>query len=192
MEETSYKDWLQELEQAYLKLKSVCSHVFIAGQSMGGVLSLIVGNKVNPAGVITINAAFSVPGYEVYKDEHDWKYVQEGQPDIKDDSVIEITYPAVPVHAIKQLLALIEIGKDTLARVTSPLLLFKSLDDHVVPAESSDYVYNHVSSIEKQIVELTNSYHVASMDFDKFAIVDQTETFIQKTLERTAKKCKVS
>lgn len=192
LEETTFRDWLTELENAYYKLKLSCSHVFIAGQSMGGVLSLILANKVNPAGIITINAAFSVPGYELYKDELDWKYVQEGKPDIKDDSVIEITYPAVPVHAIKQLLALIEIGKENLSRITSPILLFKSLDDHVVPADSTDYVYNHVLSFQKQIVELTNSYHVASMDFDKIIIVDQTEDFIQKALGKTTKQYKVS
>lgn len=187
LKETTFHDWLTELENAYYKLKSNCSYVFIAGQSMGGVLSLILANKVNPDGVITINAAFSVPGYEQYKDEHDLKYVQEGKPDIKDDSVIEITYPAVPVHAIKQLLALIEIGKDSLSHITSPLLLLKSLDDHVVPAVSTDYIYNNVSSWFKQIVELTNSYHVASMDFDKFKIVEHTADFIGNTLTGSTK-----
>lgn len=192
LEETIYTDWLTELEQAYYKLKAVCSHVFIAGQSMGGVLSLILANKVNPAGVITINAAFSVPGYELYKDAPDLEYVQEGKPDIKDDSVIEITYSAVPIHAIKQLLTLIEIGKEKLSRITSPILLFKSLEDHVVPHASTDYVYNTASSWYKQIVELTNSYHVATMDFDKFNIVDSTEDFIQKTVVEATKQCKVS
>lgn len=192
LEATTFNEWLTELEHAYYKLKSVCSHVFIAGQSMGGVLSLILANKVNPAGVITINAAFFVPGYELYKDEYDLKYVQEGKPDIKDDSVIEITYPAVPVHAIKQLLAVIEIGKENLSRITSPLLLFKSLDDHVVPAASTDYVYKNASSWSKQIVELTNSYHVATMDFDKFNIVEDAEAFIRKTVKNTLEECKVS
>ncbi len=192
LEETTFHDWLTELEHAYDKLKSVCSHIFIAGQSMGGVLSLILANKGKPAGVITINAAFSVPGYELYKDEHDFKYVQEGKPDIKDDSVIEITYPAIPVHAIKQLLAVIEIGKENLSRVTSPLLLFKSIDDHVVPAENTDYVYHNVSSWSKQIVELTNSYHVASMDFDKFNIAEYTEEFIRKTVKNAISEYKVS
>ncbi|MEC1717641.1 alpha/beta hydrolase [Schinkia azotoformans] len=190
--ETTFQDWLTELEHAYDKLKSTCSHVFIAGQSMGGVLSLILANKVNPAGVITINAAFSVPGYELYKEAHDFDYVQEGKPDIKDDSIIEITYPAVPVHAIKQLLTVIKIGKENLSRVTSPLLLFKSLDDHVVPAESTNYVYHNVSSWSKKIVELTNSYHVATMDFDKFNIVEYTEGFIRKTVINALSGYKVS
>ncbi|HHW37882.1 MAG TPA: alpha/beta fold hydrolase [Bacillales bacterium] len=192
LEGTTFHDWLTELEQAYYKLNSICSHVFIAGQSMGGVLSLILANKVNPAGIITINAAFSVPGYELYKDEDDLKYVHEGKPDIKDDSVIEITYPSIPVHAIKQLFGLIDLGKDSLSHITSPLLLFKSLDDHVVPAESTDYVYHNVSSWSKQIVGLTNSYHVATMDFDKFTIVNQTANFIKETVAEATTQYKVS
>lgn len=192
MEETTFAEWIADLEHAYSELKKVCSHVFIVGQSMGGALSLLLSKKVNPSGVITLNAAFSVPGYEQYKNELALQYVPEGKPDIKDDSVIEITYPFVPVHAIKQLLAVIEISKANLSEVTCPLLLFKSIEDHVVPAESTNYVYDHVSSWQKEIVELKNSYHVASMDHDKFTVVEHAEWFIRKIVESTALECKIS
>lgn len=192
LEEATFEDWLTELEQAYEELKKDCSHVFIVGQSMGGALSLLLAKNVKTSGVVTINAAFSVPGYEFYKNEQVSKYVEEGQPDIKDSSVTEITYPFVPVHAIKQLLAIIDHSKENLSHITCPLLLFKSLEDHVVPAASTDYVYNNVSSTQKEMVELKNSYHVASMDFDKFTIVEQTERFIRNIVKRTVNAYKVS
>lgn len=192
LEEATHEDWLDQLEQDYYKLKQVCNDVFIVGQSMGGALSLLLANKVKPSGVITINAAFQVPGYELYKDEQIIKYVQEGKPDIKDDSVIEITYPFVPVHAIKQLLSVIEISKKNLLHVTSPLLLFKSIHDHVVPPASTDLVYENVSSCQKEMIELTNSYHVASMDFDKNVIIQSSEIFIRNIIAGATRQMRVS
>lgn len=192
LEDATFTDWLEELEFAYQQLKQICSHVFIAGQSMGGALSLLLATKLNPSGVIAINAAFSVPGYESFKNENDLKYIQEGKPDIKDDSVIEITYPMIPIHAVKQLLAIIEMSKSNLSKVTCPLLLFKSLEDHVVPHENTDFVYSQVSSWQKEIIQLKNSYHVASMDFDKFNIVQHSEAFIANIVQQAAKQCRVS
>lgn len=180
LESCCYMDWIEDLEKAYLKLNKVCRNIFIAGQSMGGTLALQLACKHKEiSGLITINAALDVPGYEFFQDKSEPRFIPEEKPDIKADGIEEITYSAVPITAVQKLLGLIKITKTKIADVACPILIFKSEEDHVVPPKSSDFLFETVSSAVKQIISLTNSYHVASMDHDKEIIANQTADFIR-------------
>lgn len=175
----SYREWIEEIKTAFNQLKRECTNVFIVGQSMGGTLALFLGSEIkNVSGIITINAAIKVPFYQQYKYKTSPLFIAEGKPDIKDESVFEIAYENVSLHAIKQLLSLIDRTKEQLANVTCPLILLKSKIDNVVPPKSTDYIFNKVNSSYKKVISLDNSYHVASMDFDKEKIVKVTSNFI--------------
>lgn len=181
LELATFTDWIKQLEDNYIDLKKQCDEVYIVGQSMGGLLSLLVASRFQDVtGIITINVALEVPGYAQYKNKNIPRYLEEGAPDIKDQSIFEITYPKVPLHAIKQLLSLIDYTTDKLPAINSPLLLFHSTVDNVVPPKSTNYVYDNVSSIQKDIIELKNSYHVASMDYDHPKIISDTISFISE------------
>lgn len=180
LEACCYTDWIKDVEQAYLKLKKICRIVFIAGQSMGGILAVHLAAKYKEiSGVITINAALHVPGYESFENQSEPRYIPEGKPDIKAEGIEEITYSAVPITAVHNLLNLIKSVKPKLSNVSCPALIFKSEEDHVVPPDSSDTLYEKVSSTMKQIISLDNSYHVASMDYDKEIIADKTADYIR-------------
>ncbi|PIB51915.1 carboxylesterase, partial [Pseudomonas sp. 2822-17] len=64
--------------------------------------------------------------------------------------------------------------------VESPVLLFRSTIDNVVPPVSTSDAYDQLKTPYKQIKELTNSYHVASMDFDNDQIVEESIEFIKQ------------
>lgn len=69
--------------------------------------------------------------------------------------------------------------KERLPEIKCSILIFKSLEDHVVPPYNQDYIYNHVGSTQKELVELKNNYHVATLDNDWELIVEKTQDFIQ-------------
>ncbi len=187
-EDCCFTDWIQNIEEAYKKLKKVCRRIFVAGQSMGGILAAHLACRHQDIdGLITINAALSVPGYEVFQHEIEPRFIPEGKPDIKADDIEEITYEAVPIKAVHNLLTLIKTTKPVLSEVTCPTLIFKSEEDHVVPASSSDVLFHAISSPFKQMVSLTNSYHVASMDFDKDVIAEKTAAYIELCCSREYK-----
>jgi carboxylesterase len=73
-----------------------------------------------------------------------------------------------------------EETRGMLTTVTCPALAFKSLEDHVVPAENTDYLINHIQSDIKESTTLYNSYHVASMDYEKELIAEQCCIFIKE------------
>ncbi|AZV41010.1 alpha/beta hydrolase [Peribacillus asahii] len=179
MEEATYLDWIDDLHEAYLLLKQTCHSIFVIGQSMGGALALHLATKETFDGVLTINAALSVPEYEVLANQVQPRFITEGKPDIKDPEAAEITYEQVPLKAVFQLLNIMKVVKQELPKVKCPSMLFVSPEDHVVPAQCTDDIYNSVSASHKEKVILPNSYHVASLDYDKDKIVERAVNFIQ-------------
>ena len=182
MEKCIYQDWLQSIEDGYYFLRKHCQEIFVIGQSMGGTLTLNLINKhSNIKGIMLINAAIkSIPPMERYKNRDLPRYINEGEPDIKDKSVIEITYPKAPVRSIHQLFALMDETRDKLPTISCPVLAFQSEEDHVVPPENGKYLMDAIQSDVKEMISLTNSYHVAAMDFEKEFIAEKCSLFIEK------------
>jgi carboxylesterase len=63
--------------------------------------------------------------------------------------------------------------------VTVPLQLFHSVEDHTLPVSNTEIVMKEVNSREKNRIELVNSYHVATMDYDAEVIFENSRVFIQ-------------
>ncbi|WP_226671366.1 alpha/beta hydrolase [Metabacillus litoralis] len=173
MEDCTYNDWISDLQTAYEQLKTSCSTVYIVGQSMGGALTLqLAARNQHINGVFLINAAVTEVAYQDLIDSKTPRFIDEDSPDIKKDSVFEITYDKVPLNAIQQLLSLMEDTKKKVEQVTCPAVIFKSAIDNVVSPSNSDFILNNVTSKNKKQIVLENSYHVASMDYDAPLIVD--------------------
>ncbi len=181
MESCTAEDWYDSLEQGYLELSNSCRSVIVAGQSMGGTLALLLAHR-HPeiAGIITINAALSVPGYSYLKGKRSPRFLPEDKPDIKAENVEEITYRKVPLSAIHELQRLMSQVPDTLPDIQQPILGIHSLIDHVVPPDCTDVILKQIGSVHKEKLILPNSYHVASMDHDKELIVRKGEKFIHE------------
>ncbi len=181
MEKTTHQDWFAEMEKGYLFLKERCSTVYVIGQSMGGALALWLAKKYPEIkGLALINAALKVPSYDDLIGKTSPRYIPEGAPDIKRSGVEEITYGKVSIHSIHELQELMAKTPAILPDIQNPVLFFKSIEDHVVPAECTDYIANHIGSSQKEVVPLYNSYHVASMDYDQEKIIEKTHKYIQK------------
>ncbi|KIL72406.1 alpha/beta hydrolase [Bacillus badius] len=179
MEPCTHEDWYKSLKQGYLQLKKRGKRVFVMGQSMGGTLALkLAAEHKDIEGIVTINAALTLPAFEYLKASPAPRFIKEGAPDIKKEGVQEITYEQAPVRAIRELQKLMAELPPIIGRVSIPALCIKSMTDHVVPPENTVFIYRALASENKQLVTLPNSYHVASMDYDKELIAEQSARFI--------------
>ncbi|KMY52911.1 monoacylglycerol lipase [Bacillus sp. FJAT-27231] len=179
MEQCTHEDWYQSLKQGYWQLKKRGKRVFVMGQSMGGTLALkLAAEYKDIEGIITINAALSLPAVEYLREERAPRFIKEGAPDIKAENVHEITYEKAPVRAIRELQELMAEAPALIHNIQVPALCIKSFTDHVVPPENTVFIYRALASKNKRLVTLPNSYHVASMDHDKELIVEQAARFI--------------
>ncbi len=68
-------------------------------------------------------------------------------------------------------------------QITVPTLLFHSIDDHVLDESNSSIVMNEIGSSDKTRIELANSYHVATLDFDAETIFANSVAFIERNIK---------
>lgn len=185
LEESSNLDWFHSLERGYQKLQQHSKNIFVIGQSMGGALTLWLAHRYQEIkGIILVNAALEVPTYEYLKGKAEPRFLDESEPDIHAKDVFEIAYPKVPIKAIHELQDLMSKTPAILQEIQTPILGIHSSVDHVVPPANTEYILHHIGSSTKEKLVLQNSYHVASMDYDKDLIVTGGTEFVQKVLTK--------
>ena len=90
-----------------------------------------------------------------------------------------MAYAKIPLKAAHSLAQLWKNIKADIANVTQPVLLFRSLTDHVVEASNAQWILDHISSTDKKEVLLENSFHVATLDYDATIIETMSADFIK-------------
>ena len=189
MERSKWTDWTADGERALGWLRERSDTVFLFGLSMGGTLVLwLAEHHPEVAGLITVNAIVRHPR------ERSMRVLGRiGVPrwrnaignDAKLAGVDEKAYDRIPVRATRQLALLIAAARQELPSIHCPVLVFSSVTDHVVPPENQKEILGSVSSTDQTLVELFDSYHVATMDTDKESIFAGTLEFIARHSERT-------
>ena len=181
----TWQDWYAELERAFDDVRSRCDRVFVMGLSMGGTLALRLAEQRGDdvAGVVVVNPSL----FTTRKDAKLLPVARWLVPsfppvgnDIKKPGAVEPAYDRLPVKAAYQLSQLWKQTNADLDRLTQPLLVLTSRDDHVVEPANSERLMQHAASTDKRQVMLENSFHVATMDNDLPLIVSETLAFIRE------------
>jgi len=178
-------DWTADIVAAVRWLEERCDVVFVTGISMGGTLTLWAAGQFPDrfAGIVTVNAAIKLdaPDFAALAFAPDAPAEIPGTgSDIKAEGVQRMGYPVTPVPAIKHLLALCGVTDHMLPRVKCPALIMQSREDHIVPPRNAELILNAISSEEKELLWLEDSYHVATLDNDKELVLEKTLEFIRK------------
>ncbi|MBS8264805.1 alpha/beta fold hydrolase [Mesobacillus boroniphilus] len=183
LEQTTYQDWVASVEEGFQWLKERCDTIFVTGLSMGGTLTLYMAEKYPEVrGIVLINAAIDIPAMKPVLQLEGTRFLDAIGSDIKKLGVTELAYEKTPVQSIKEILPFMKVVKEDLSKVSCPALIFVSDDDHVVPPDNSQTIFDHISSETKEIHHMKESYHVATLDNDQKIIIDKTLEFIKKIL----------
>lgn len=186
---TKWQDWLAEAEVAFQRLRQRCDRVFICGLSMGGTLALRLAEEhgTDVAGIVLVNPAVAMLRWDTRLLPvlaHVIPSVAAIGNDIALPGVLEGAYDRTPVKAAASLRRFQNLVRAQLGKVTQPLLLLHSAQDHVVEPVNSAMVLSGVASADKREVVLADSYHVATLDHDAPLIFDETVEFIKRLSRR--------
>lgn len=186
LEQTNYQDWISSIEEGYEWLKQRCDTIFVIGLSMGGSLALYMAeHHPEIRGISVINPGINIPAMEHVREidgQNEARFLDAIGSDIKKPGVTELAYEKTPVRSVKEALTLMDKVRANLPKVTCPVLIFVSPEDHVVPADNAEIVFNEISSESKEVRQLKDSYHVATLDNDQQLIIDDTLDFIMRHL----------
>lgn len=98
--------------------------------------------------------------------------------DIAAPGVSEQGYARVPHNALHSMLAMMKIVRAHMPEVTAPMLLFRSVNDHVVGPQSAPLILGGVTSAVVRERLLTRSFHVATLDYEADEIAAESIEFL--------------
>jgi carboxylesterase len=184
LNKVKWQEWPAKVEFELSELRKTCDVVFLVGLSMGGGTVLNVAASIDNeiAGLILVNPMIHVKGVPVelafFLSRFQKMRTSVGD-DIKRPGITEWGYDALPTRGVYQLLKMLRITRGNLGKITVPVQLFHSVDDHTLPVTNTEIILSEIGSTNKSRIELVNSYHVATMDYDQELIFQNSLTFIE-------------
>ncbi len=175
-------------DELYLLLGR-CDRVYVGGLSMGGLLTLHLGQRCPEiAGLIPMAPALYL------RDPLSHllpllKHIIRSTPKSKDmhasvedaaSAKLIWSYDRNPVRFAAEVALLMHHVRDRLSLITQPLLAFHGARDRTVPAKAARLIISKSSSRDAELVVLPNSGHCLSIDGEREAVFAKTWQWIQE------------
>lgn len=178
-----WTDWLAAVEDGLSMLRGSCTDVFIAGQSLGGVLTLTAAERYPFRGVIGISTPVSLVGgwqarlarpglikavspvvRRIPKPplSHDADHPDQPAARVDIDP-----YPRYTTRALAEVLTLVGVMQEGLPRINAPLLLIQGRNDAVVAPDAMQQICARVSSTQTETLWLERSGHGVTMSEER-------------------------
>lgn len=184
MLDTRWADWSSAAEAAFEALAERTERQVVVGLSMGGSLTCWLATRhPDLCGIICVNPATQAPPgmrelVQAMVDGGD--EVMDGiGSDVADPDSPESAYPQTPLRPLLSLFAAADEVGGELDKVTCPVLLFTSPQDHVVSPTDSDHLAARVSGPVER-VSCDRSYHVATIDYDRDLVAERSLEFVER------------
>ncbi len=186
-----WEDWVEAVRSALQDLRQRCERVFLVGHSLGGALCLHLAAHEEINGLVTMCAPINMyPGMltavRLVKRVTPW--LPTVREDVRDPLARRVytqgVYRRTPMAPVESMLQYLPLLRAELPSVKVPILIMTAIHDHVVPARDGRAIYRLVSSREKHLLTLHNSYHVIMKDHDREEVFARTLAFIQRHASR--------
>jgi carboxylesterase len=187
---TKWQAWASAAAVACDQLQERCATVFIAGLSMGSLLTLyLASQRPRLPGIITYSpplklADWRAPLVPILK--HAMPLVDKGKPVYTDADAANYiwSYDQEPVFAAHEVVKLRNAVRSRLPRINVPILIMHSTLDTTIHAASAQTLYDEIGSADKTLITLHNSSHVITVDAEWQRVAIETHAFIESHLRQ--------
>ena len=187
LEQTSWPDWYQAVEDGVKELHRQCSHVYIAGQSMGGLLAIKAAAELP----VERLALLATPVFLYDRRVPFIKILQffiprlhTGQYSYNVPEEYMQGYTEMPTKPVSSLLELIKLCKTAyLDKITIPTIILQGDADRTVKPESAAYIFEHLQNVpdaQKEIFRLPGARHVLTLDDAREKVYEMCLEFFEK------------
>lgn len=202
----TWQEWKNFTVNQFDELASKYDKVYISGLCLGAVLALAVAQeRDNVAGIIGLSTTLYLDGwampwfkflipvclFSVFKlfylfPETDTRGIKCEAVRKKIAKMQEKSGGALdcyPMLCVVELLKVSAFVRKRIKKVNTPILLLHSVQDDLTSVKSAEFVYNNISSTDKKMIKLEDSYHVMTLDNEKKLVAEKTLEFIKNHCE---------
>ena len=182
-----WPEWAAAAEAAYRELTDRCDQVFVAGMSLGSLLTANLAAEHPVTGIVLISPAIFLANplarftwlanlipFTVRQDD--------AGTDLVDPEADKRAwcYEAIPGRAAHQVTLLNKRVIKLLPHVTAPALVVMSTRDASLKYESGPYVIEQIASADKELLSLYHSGHNILVDAERESVWKATAEFIAR------------
>ncbi len=177
----AWRDWIAAVEDGFNLLRDMSDRVYVAGLSMGGVLTLIAAGCYPVRGA----AALSTP----YGLTNDWRVplmrpLSLFVPKFKKPGAVgiaaETSYRYFVPHAIAEAAGLAKLMQEGLPKINVPVLLIQSRGDKVIEPNALDLLSERLTAHHKETLWLEKSGHVITLDVEHEIVYQRVAQFFSQ------------
>jgi carboxylesterase len=191
----AYDNWYESVVNGLEELRHYGEPIVVVGLSMGAVLSarLAADQGESISGLVMLAPAFFLPVSTtlmlkslrgVLGSLIDSIYLYNPRDSDIHDAAARSVHPSVhlmPLSAPLKLFDLSTLVRPMLPKITQPALVIHARRDHTCPMRRNlTYVMRHLGSVEKRAIELSESYHVITVDSEKDFVAGEVAEFVDR------------
>jgi len=189
-----YDNWYESVVEGFERLRTFGEPNVVVGLSAGAVLGmrLALDQRRDVAGIVLLSpglflprvAAMALTALKLLGPLAQRIFLHHSSGSDIHDAAARMIHPSsrlMPLSAPINLLQLAAMVRPRIGKLTQPVLIAHSRRDHTCPYERNvEYLMTHLGSAQKQVVELTESYHVITVDTDKERVAAEVVRFVEK------------
>lgn len=182
-ENSKHNNWISSVTDAYNKLQSCCSKIYVIGHSMGGVLALNIAENypvdkivlLAPALITKDKTSVLVPVLKYFMKYTEWEPMERP----KEETKYLLGYGKIPLACIHELSKLQRITKAKLSNINKPLLIIHSKKDNAIDEKGIEVIEKRVASKEIKKVFLNKCGHNITIECEKETVFKEVLNFLK-------------
>lgn len=184
LENTTAGDWYAEAERGCKLLLKDYQEVYVAGLSMGGLLTIKLAAKLPIQKAAILAAPIYLrdkrkPLFPILK--YFIRFLPKRKRDYRDAEKYNHCYTKMPTKPLGSLFTLLDECKHKLLpQIKIPCIVLQSTIEHTVNPKSARYIYDNLGSEEKQLVWFQHSGHILTLDGEREAVYEAVWNFFEK------------
>ena len=176
----AWRDWIAAVEDGLNLLKGLSDTIFVAGISMGGVLTLIAAQRYPIRAAIALSTPYGIQDWRIPFMRPLSLFVPKFKKPGAVGIAAETSYSFFVTHAIAEASGLAKIMQAGLPQINIPVLLIQSHKDRMIEPNALDLLYERLGTLQKEKLWLEKSGHVITLDVEREIVFDRVAEFIQK------------
>ncbi|MGC8869056.1 MAG: alpha/beta hydrolase [Sulfurihydrogenibium sp.] len=203
LKKTKWQDWLDSVRTLLKTIENDYESIYVAGLCVGGMLSLLLSKESEKVKKVAAwSPTLYLDGWSIPKAvkllplvlatpvKHFFYFKEKFPYGIKNEAVRKkvsslltknaVAYDRFPGVTIKELLKLSKHLIKELPTITKPVIVLHSQYDDLSSVKSAYTIYEKVSSPEKKLLILKDSYHMITIDNERETVFRETLKFFEK------------
>ena len=210
---SGWQSWVEAVRGHLQTLELAYATVSIVGISMGATLCMEIATRDDVAAIVLLAPATAYDGWAIpwYRFllpiarylpfRNIYRYVETEPFGVKnvtmraaikkmleDRHASEAGGESISFDQLAEADALIAHVLPRIDMINDPLLIMHAADDESVHPRNAQYIFDRVSSADKELIFLGDCYHMITVDNERDTVFYETELFIKRSINAKLKR----